>query len=423
MNKMFDRDLWQEVFHILKKNKTRTILTGFGVFWGIFMLVVMLGAGKGLNNGVFYGLGDLALNSLYIWTNSTTIPYAGFDRGRVWNFTNDDTIAIKENFSEIEIVAPRANAWGGDVAISRDNRSDTFRIVGDTPDYLKIEPQDLIAGRFVNKKDLLEKRKVIMIGQRVREILYEPDEDPIGGFLKINGVYFKVVGIFKSRRSPNNGGDNQNKTIFMPFSTLQLTNNMGNFVGWYSILARSGTPPSIIENKIKRFLGKRHKIAPDDNFAFGAENVEEEIREVNNLFTGITILSWFVGTLTLIAGVIGTSNIMLVVVKERTKEIGVQRALGATPMRIIRQIMTESIFLNTLAGYIGLLLSVGLVELIGFLLRKFKIEALYFHNPEVDLKVAVGAILILVVSGAIAGLLPAKRAINIKPIDALRSEI
>lgn len=420
---MFDRDLWQEVFHILKKNRTRTCLTAFGVFWGIFMLVVMLGAGRGLNNGVLYGLGDLALNSLFIWTNSTTLPYEGFDRGRFWNFTNDDTLAIKDNIPEIEVLAPRANAWGGDVAISRDNRNDTFRIVGDTPEYLMIEPQDLVAGRFINNKDLLEKRKVIVIGERVREILYEPDENPIDDSLKINGVYFKVVGIFKSRRSSNNGGDNQNKTIFMPFSTLQLTNNMGNFVGWYSVLVRPGVPANVVEGKIKKLLARRHKVSPDDNLAFGAENLEEEIREVNNLFTGITILSWFVGALTLFAGVIGTSNIMLVVVKERTKEIGVQRALGATPMRIIRQIMTESIFLNTVAGYIGLLLSAGFVELIGFLLRKFKIEALYFHNPEVDLKVAVGAIVILVVSGAIAGLLPAKRAINIKPIDALRSEI
>ena len=209
----------------------------------------------------------------------------------------------------------------------------------------------------------------------------------------------------------------------MPFSTLQLTNNMGNFVEYYSVLGKSGIPANVIEEKMKKLLAKRHKISPEDNQAFGTDNVEEEIREINNLFTGISLLSWFVGTLTLLAGVIGTSNIMLVIVRERTKEIGVQRALGATPMRIIRQVVTESIFLNTVAGYLGLLLSAGLVELIGFLFRKFKIEALYFHNPEVDLRVAALALVILVVSGAIAGLLPAKRAVSIKPIDALRSEI
>jgi putative ABC transport system permease protein len=209
----------------------------------------------------------------------------------------------------------------------------------------------------------------------------------------------------------------------MPFSTLQLTNNMGNYVGYYSMLAKPGIPARKVEEKIKKLLAKRHKVSPEDDQAFGTDNVEEEIREVNNLFTGIAALSWFVGTLTLFAGVIGTSNIMLVIVRERTKEIGIQRALGATPFRIIRQIVTESIFLNTAAGYLGLLISAGLVELVGFLLRKFEIKALYFHNPEVDLTVAVLALVILVLSGAVAGLLPARRAVSIKPIDALRSEI
>lgn len=420
---MFDRDLWQEVFHILKKNKTRTCLTGFGVFWGIFMLVVMLGAGQGLNNGVFYGLGDMALNSMYIWTRPTSIPYAGFDRGRYWSFTDEDTQALIDNMPEIEVLAPRSSGRGGDVEISRDNRSDLFRIVGDTPGYLKIQPQDILAGRFINNIDLKEKRKIVIIGQRVREILFEPDEDPVGEYLKISGVYYKVAGVFKSRRASNNGGERDNKTIFMPFTTLQHTQNMGNRVGYYSVLAKPGVPTKAIEEKMKKFLAKRHKISPEDNLAFGTDNVEDQIKEVNNLFTGIDILSWFVGTLTLFAGVIGTSNIMLVVVRERTKEIGVQRALGATPMRIIRQIITESVFLNTVAGYLGLLLSAGLVELVAYLLRKFEVEALYFHNPEVDLKVAVLALAILIVSGAFAGLLPAKRAVSIKPIDALRSEI
>ena len=420
---MLDRDLWQEVFHILKKNKTRTFLTGFGVFWGIFMLVVMLGAGKGLSNGVFYGLGDLALNSLFIWTRSTTIPYEGFDRGRYWNFTNEDTKALMDNIPEIEVLAPRLNARGGELEISRDNRSDMFRIVGDTPEYFNIEPQTIIAGRFINKKDLKDRRKIIVIGQRVREVLFEPNENPLGEYIRIFGIYFQVVGVSKSKRAPSNGGDSQNKTIFMPFSTLQHTNNMGNIVGWYSVLAKPGISAKHLEEKMKKLLAKRHKVSPEDNLAFGTDNVEEEFHDVNNLFTGISILSWIVGTLTLFAGVIGTSNIMLVIVKERTKEIGVQRALGATPMRIIRQIMTESIFLNTVAGYIGLLLSAGIVELIAFILRNAQIETVFFHNPEVNLKVATLALVILIVSGALAGLIPARRAISIKPIDALRSEI
>ncbi len=419
---MFDRDLWQEVFHILKKNKTRTLLTGFGVFWGIFMLVVMLGAGNGLKNGVFYGLGDMALNSMYIWTRATTVPYEGFDKGRYWSFTDDDTRALIDNIPEIEVLAPRASGRGGEIEISRDNRSDNFRVMGDTPGYLKIQPQDLVAGRFINEKDLKLKRKIIVIGKRVREILYEPDEDPIGDFLKVRGIYYKVAGVFKSRR-PGNAGDRDNKMIYMPFSTLQHTQNMGDRVGYYAVLTKEGVRTNVIEEKMKKLLASRHKISPDDKLAFGTDNVEEQVKEIGTLFTGISLLSWFVGTLTLFAGVVGTSNIMLVVVRERTKEIGVQRALGATPLRIIRQIISESIFLNTAAGYLGLLMSVGLVELAAFLIRKVDAKSVFFYNPEVDIRVAMLALGILVVSGAIAGLLPAKRAVSIKPIDALRSEI
>lgn len=420
---MLDKDLWQEVFYVLKKNKTRTFLTGFGVFWGIFMLVVMLGAGKGLYNSAFHSLGDLALNSLFIWTRPTSIPHEGFPRGRYWNFTNEDTKALLDNIHEIEVLAPRMNAPGGEKEISRDNRSDLFRIIGDPPQYFEIEPQPIIAGRFINNKDMKERRKVIVIGKTVCEILFEPYENPLGEYLKINGIYFQVVGVFKSKRPPNNGGNSQNKTVFMPFSTLQHTHNMGNFVGYYSVLAKPGIPTKSVEEKMKKFLAKRHKVSPEDNLAFGSDNVEEILRNVNDLFTGIFFLSWFVGILTLLAGVIGTSNIMLVIVRERTKEIGIQRALGATPMRIIRQIVTESIFLNTVAGYIGLLLSAGVVELICFIMIKAQVEVPYFRNPEINLKVATLALVILVVSGALAGLIPARRAVSIKPIDALRSEI
>ena len=209
----------------------------------------------------------------------------------------------------------------------------------------------------------------------------------------------------------------------MPLSTLQHTHNMGNFVNYYAVLPEPGIPVKHLEDKMKKFLAKQHKVSPEDDLAFWTDNLEEIFRNVNDLFIGIFFLSWFVGILTLLAGVIGTSNIMLVIVRERTKEIGIQRALGATPMKIIRQIVTESIFLNTVAGYTGLLLSAGLVELIGFFLGQIQADISYFKNPEINLKVAILALVILVVSGALAGLIPARRAISIKPIDALRSEI
>jgi len=420
---MFDRDRWQEIFYSLKKNKMRTFLTAFGVFWGIFMLVVMLGAGKGLYNGVFYGMGDFATNSMFIWTQPTSVPYKGFPRGRQWNFTNEDTKAILDNIREIEVLAPRINVRGGRVEISRDKRSDFFRIVGDTPEYYKVDPVKMLEGRFINQKDLAQRRKIIVIGKKARDVLFDPDEDAIGKYLKIQGVYFEIAGVFKSKRAPNRGGDYQNEMVFMPVTTLQKTYNYGNVVGYYSVLAKSGIPVSRVEAKMKKYLARRHKISPDDERAFGSHNVEENIRNITNLFTGITLLSWFVGILTLTAGVIGISNIMLVIVKERTKEIGIQRAIGATPMKITSQIILESVFLTTIAGYIGLLLSTGIVEIVSALLRKAQVESFFFRNPEVDFKVATLALIILIFFGALAGLIPARRAVKIKPIEALRSEI
>ena len=420
---MFDRDRWQEIFYSLKKNKMRTFLTAFGVFWGIFMLVVMLGAGKGLYNGVFYGMGDFATNSMFIWTQPTSVPYKGFPRGRQWNFTNEDTKAILDNIREIEVLAPRINVRGGRVEISRDKRSDFFRIVGDTPEYYKVDPVKMLEGRFINQKDLAQRRKIIVIGKKARDVLFDPDEDAIGKYLKIQGVYFEIAGVFKSKRAPNRGGDYQNEMVFMPVTTLQKTYNYGNVVGYYSVLAKSGIPVSRVEAKMKKYLARRHKISPDDERAFGSHNVEENIRNITNLFTGINLLSWFVGILTLTAGVIGISNIMLVIVKERTKEIGIQRAIGATPMKITSQIILESVFLTTIAGYIGLLLSTGIVEIVSALLRKAQVESFFFRNPEVDFKVATLALIILIFFGALAGLIPARRAVKIKPIEALRSEI
>jgi len=420
---MFDRDRWQEIFYSLKKNKMRTFLTAFGVFWGIFMLVVMLGAGKGLYNGVFYGMGDFATNSMFIWTQPTSVPYKGFLRGRQWNFTNEDTKAILDNIREIEVLAPRINVRGGRVEISRDKRSDFFRIVGDTPEYYKVDPVKMLEGRFINQKDLAQRRKIIVIGKKARDVLFDPDEDAIGKYLKIQGVYFEIAGVFKSKRAPNRGGDYQNEMVFMPVTTLQKTYNYGNVVGYYSVLAKSGIPVSRVEAKMKKYLARRHKISPDDERAFGSHNVEENIRNITNLFTGINLLSWFVGILTLTAGVIGISNIMLVIVKERTKEIGIQRAIGATPMKITSQIILESVFLTTIAGYIGLILSTGIVEIVSALLRKAQVESFFFRNPEVDFKVATLALIILIFFGALAGLIPARRAVKIKPIEALRSEI
>ncbi len=419
--RLFDLDAWQEIFSALSKNKWRTFFTAFGVFWGIFMLIIMLGAGTGLNNGVSQEMGDMATNSFFMWTQNTTMPYKGFKRGRNYNFTNEDTEALKNNIPEIEYIAPRLQGWtrDGNNNVVRNERTGAFRIQGDYPDFNRIDPVDILKGRFINELDIKEKRKVAVIGLRVFNEMYEQDEDPIGTYLRINGVYFKVIGYFKSRKTDQQA-DNDNQQVFIPFTTLQKTYNYGNVVGWYSITAKDASV-SEVEEKAKALMRKRHSVHPEDERAVGSFNVELQFKKMTTLFAGINGLIWIVGIGTLLAGVIGVSNIMLIVVKERTREIGVQRAIGATPWMVISQIITESVMLTTIAGYTGLVFGVAILEGINYLLKQSGGSSM-FLNPEVDFHKAMTALIVLVVAGMIAGFIPAKRAVSIKPIDALRDE-
>ena len=419
---LFDRDKFTEIWHALGKNKLRTFFTAFGVFWGIFMLVIMLGSGKGLHNGVSQGMGDMATNALFVWTQPTTISYKGFPKGRRYNFNNDDTQALRDNIPELEYIAPRLQAGGGtENNVVRNERTASYSIQGDTPDMNKIDPVNILAGRFINENDIKDRRKVIVIGIRVKDEMFDKDEDPIGDYLRIRGVYFKIVGVYSSKKSDQQA-ERENQQIFMPFTTLQRTYNYGNIVGWYSMTSYKDVPASVALEKVKDVLRERHSISPMDDRAVGSFNVENEFKKMVTLFTGINALIWIVGIGTLMAGVIGVSNIMLIVVKERTKEIGVQRALGATPLAVQTQIVLESVFLTSIAGYVGLVLGVGLLELINYALINFGASGEMFDNPEVDFNKAVSALIVLIISGALAGLIPARRATQIKPIDALRDE-
>jgi putative ABC transport system permease protein len=420
---LFDRDKWTEIFHALSKNKLRTFFTAFGVFWGIFMLVIMLGSGQGLNNGVNQGMGDMANNALFVWTQATTMPYKGFPRGRRYNFRNSDTRALRENLPELEYIAPRLQIYGGrgNNNVVRGERTAAYTIQGDYPDMNKIDPVNIHDGRFINQLDIENKRKVVVIGTRVQAEMFENGEDPIGESLRIRGVYFKVVGVYSSKKNDQQA-ERENQQIFMPFTTLQQTYNMGDIVGWYSMAAYKDVSAAVALEKVKKLLRERHSIAPTDERALGSFNVETEFRKMENLFAGINGLIWIVGIGTLLAGVIGVSNIMLIVVKERTKEIGIQRAIGATPLAIKSQIVLESVFLTTLAGYIGLLLGVGILELINYMMIEFGASTDMFARPEVDFNKAITALIILIIAGAFAGLIPARRATQLKPIDALRDE-
>ncbi|TVQ89711.1 MAG: ABC transporter permease [Bacteroidetes bacterium] len=422
---MFDLDKWQEIFAALKKNKMRTFLTAFGVFWGIFMLVIMLGSGRGLQNAVFDGMKDFATNSLFVWTQPTSEPYDGFPRGRRFYFRNDDIEALRNNIPEIDIIAPRLQAGGGTSStdnVIRGIKTGSFTVNGDYPEWNLIDPVKMLDGRFLNHLDLLHRRKVAVIGDMVKNILFGKDEDPLGEYIRINGVYFQVVGVFSPLNSNIGFGGDKAQSIFIPFTTLQQTYNYGNIVGWFAITAREDIPVGIVDDKVRELLKRRHRVAPHDNHAIAGVNLEEQFIRVKGLFLGIDILVWIVGIGTLLAGVIGISNIMLIVVKERTKEIGIQRALGATPRKIISQIISESVFLTTIAGYMGLSLAVFLLELINRALLASGADNQAFKNPEVDLNIAIAALIILIVAGAFAGLMPANRAISIKPIDALRDE-
>ena len=421
---MFDLDRWQEIMSALKKNKLRTFFTAFGVFWGIFMLVIMLGSGTGLKNGVASDFGDFATNSVFMWSRPTTVPYKGLPRARNFNFKNDDIAALRREIPEIEYLAPRTQGGGfrGGNNVVRGTKSGAFSVMGDYPEWNLIDPVVIDNGRFLNHADLKEKRKVAVIGNKVYEVLFKPGEEAIGQYIQIQGIYFQVVGVFKPKNSGVNFGGEKEQSVFIPLTTFQRVYNWGDVVGWFAFTSKPGIPVSVVEEKASALLRRRHSVSPDDPQAIGSFNMQKQYNQMIGLFAGINGLIWIVGIGTLLAGVIGISNIMLVIVKERTKEIGIQRALGASPMNIISQIITESVFLTTFAGYVGLVIGVFILEGVNYALSQGGGDSTMFKNPNIDFNMAIIALVILIFSGAVAGLIPARKAVSIKPIDALRYE-
>lgn len=419
---MFDSDKWQEIFSSLKKNKLRTFLTAFGVFWGIFMLIIMLGSGNGLENGVMKNFGGSTTNSIFVWTQRTSVPYAGLPEGRSFYMRNEDMAILKAEVPEITELAPRNQLRGfrGGNNVTYKTISGSFSVMGDYPEISAVTPLEILKGRFINKLDVDEKRKVVVIGTNVRDVLFG-EEDPINKNVKINGVYFKVVGVWKTKRRGNDG-DRDTQTLYVPFSTFQKAFNYSNIVGWVAMNIHPDANADEVEEKVKAVLKRRHKVAPEDDRAFGAFNARKAYEQMNGLFGGIATLIWIVGTGTLLAGVIGVSNIMLIIVKERTKEIGIRRAIGATPLSIISQIILESVFLTSMAGYFGLVFGVLVTEAISNAIGNDPNSDSMFTNPTIDLKIALTALIILIIAGIFAGLIPARKAVKIKPIEALRAE-
>lgn len=420
---MFSRDRWSEIIEALTSNWFRTILTAFGVLWGIFILVILLAAGKGLENGVMKGFGGMATNSMFMWTQVASRPYKGLPKGRRYNFEVEDVAAIKQEVPALRFVSPRnqLGGFGGANNVVRGLNTGAFNVYGDYPEIIQQQPMDIISGRFINYSDINEKRKVAVIGEGVRSVLYEKDEDPIGTYIKINGVSFMVIGTYKKK---SRGGDAEEgqKEIYVPFTAFSQAFNMANRVGWMAITAIDGVPITGIKQDIINVVKSRHSIHPEDDRAVGHFDLYEEYSKVNGLFIALKAVAYFVGVLVLLSGIIGISNIMLIVVKERTNEIGVRRALGATPWSIRTQILLESVFLTIVSGMAGIILATGVIWLVNYQLDQMDTSEMMFANPSVNLGVVMIALAILIISGLLAGLIPAQHAIRIKPVDALRTE-
>ena len=416
---IFERDNWQEIFATIRKNKLRTFLTMLGVFWGIFMLVIMLGSGNGLRNGILKDFAGTATNSFFVWAQQTTKAYKGMKPARNFNYTMADADALKR-LEELDVVSPLNQLGGheGTNNVLRGLKTAACEIQACYPNISRISDIKMRYGRFINDLDIQEKRKICVIGPRVAELLFKKNENVIGEYIRINGVYFRVVGL-TSVTAGGNDGREQAQRINIPFSTFQNAFNYGDVVGWFAIKSKDQIPAEQSEAKVMSILKERHKIAPDDEKAIGHWNMAVEFNKLNGLFIGIEILVWIVGIGTLLAGVIGISNIMLIVVKERTKEIGVKRALGAVPSQIIGQIVLEAVFLTSISGYFGLVIGIGLLEALDSAIGN---SGEMFTNPTVDLAVAIKALSILIISGALAGLIPASKAVAIKPVEALRTE-
>jgi len=414
----FDLDRWQEIWITITHNKSRSVLTAFGVFWGMFMLVVMVGAGVALQRGMNSQIEGFATNSCFVWTELTSEPFKGFKKGRTWNLLNEDIPILINKVPEIQYIAPVLFGQSAANNVTRNDKVGSFSVKGNYPAYNNIDESKMLKGRYINDIDIAEKRKVCVIGERVLEVLFPKNEQPIGKNIQVNGIYFQVIGVAQHTSDINIGGRSE-ETVILPFTTMQQAFNEGNIVHFLAITAKPGIKVKVVEDKIHEVLKAKHSIAPNDKKAVGGMNIEDQFTMFLYLGIGIASLIWVVGLGTLMAGGIGVSNIMLVTVRERTKEIGIRRALGATPRNIITQIMTESIVLTLIAGIMGLMVGVGLLSLVGLALST---GDQFFKDPQISFTVGVAALLILLVIGTLAGFIPANRAMSIKPIEAIREE-
>lgn len=411
-----DFDSFSEILNVLTRNKSRTFLTGFGVFWGVFMLVGLVGGGDGLKEILNNNLAGFATNSAVVWAQPTTKPYHGFRKGRQWTLNYDDIKRLRAHVPELDVITPTISRWGANA--THDDRSASGIIKGVLPEMQKVSEPKMMYGRYINQMDISQGRKVCVIGKQVYKSLFPKGGDPCGDVIRIDSVYFSVVGVNYSDGNMNVNGKDQ-QAVFLPLSLVQQIYNRGHSVDIICVTGKPGVVMSDITDKIRHVIAKAHDVAPDDEKGVMVFNTEMMFSMVDNMFRGINMLIWLVGIGTLLAGAIGVSNIMMVTVRERTVEIGIRRAIGATPRNILSQIIQESILLTSIAGMSGILFVVLVLQGLEMANTTDGVAAAHF---QISFWTAIGAVVLLSVLGVLAGLAPALRAMSIKPVDAMRDE-
>lgn len=423
MNIIFKLDTWQEIYHSLRNNKLRTFLTMIGVGWGMFLFVALLGAAKGMENGFDKAFAGFATNSIFLWAQNTTIPYDGFPKGRNMSLRLPDIQLLEKKIPEIDYISPqstRGNFGSPGENFSKDGKNETYTLTGDYPIGNKISEKKLIFGRYINDADINGNKNVIVIGEEIYNNFFDAkkNENPLGKSVTVKGIFFNVIGVFRVQQQGGNmGGDD---SAYIPFSTFSKMYNDGDKVGFFAIVGKNDADLNVLENTVKSELKAKYNVSPDDSNAFGSFNLGKLFGKLTGFLTGMQLLTIVVGTLTILAGVIAISNILLITVKERTNEIGIRRALGAKPAEVRNQILLESVVITITSGLLGFIFGILLLMILNALTEGQ--DEFPFYNPTVDYLEVFAAMGVMVFLGLIIGMIPAQRAVSIRPIEALRTE-
>ncbi|NRQ48178.1 MULTISPECIES: ABC transporter permease [Chryseobacterium] len=423
MNILFKKDTWQEIYYSLKNNKLRTFLTMIGVGWGMFLFVSLLGAAKGMENGFDRLFSGFATNSIFLWAQNTSIPYNGFPKGRQVSLHLPDMDLLEKRIPQIDYISPqnsRGSFGNPGEQMNRNGKTAVYTLTGDYPVGNKISEKKLIFGRYLNDADISGNKNVAVIGEAIYKNFFDAkkNENPIGKSINIKGLFFNVIGVYKVAKA--GGPNNNDTTVFIPLSTFTKIFNDGDKVDFFALVSKPDADLAVVEDLAKAELKKKNNVSPEDTNAFGTFNLGKMFEKVTGFLTGMQLLTIIVGTLTILAGVIAISNILLITVTERTKEIGIRRALGAKPSEVRNQILLESVVITLASGLLGFIFGIFLLMIIDIMTKNQ--EEFPFYNPTVNYGEVFSAMGVMIVLGLIIGLIPAQRAVKIRPIEALRSE-